>query len=86
MVTQTAPSTTALLEPASPGWAQRLVLRLVGFFVLSFPVQPVRLWAVIFAKLPPAAEWTGALVWVTDRGKVAVSNGAAWVTTDGGVL
>jgi hypothetical protein len=85
MVTQ-PPSTTALIEPATPGWAQRMVLKLVGFFVLAFPVQPVRLWTATFAQLPLAKEWPGALVWVPDKGKVAVSNGTAWVTTDGGAL
>lgn len=75
-----------LLEPNAPLWAQRLVLRLARTFLNLFPTAPVRLWSALAADLPPAADWTGALVWVSDTGKVAVSNGAAWVQTDGGPL
>lgn len=80
-----APS-SLLLEPGAPMWAQRLALRLDRAFVGLFPSAPVRLWSVLFADLPSPADWTGCLVWVPDKGKVAVSNGAAWVVVDGGVL
>lgn len=86
MVTQQAPSTTALLEPAAPPWAQRMMLKLVGFFVPVFPVQPVRVWGVAQADLPPAADWPRGIVYVTDLGKLALSNGVAWTDTVGGPL
>jgi hypothetical protein len=50
------------------------------------PSQPRRLWSVLSTKLPPAANWTGCEVWVSDKLKVGVSNGTAWTQTDGGVL
>jgi hypothetical protein len=84
MVAQT-PS-AVLVEPGSPPWAQRLGLRLARTFLNLFPTAPVRLWSVTFAELPPAADWPGAICWVTDKSKVAVSSGTAWVSVAGGPL
>lgn len=75
-----------LLEPGAPQWAVRFAARLNEFFRLRHPQAPSELMIVLFADLPPAADWLGAEVWVSDKGKVGVSNGVAWVTTDGGVL
>ena len=80
------PSSSGLLEASAPDWASRMLGRLLNFFVWQNPTIPTTLWAVAQAGLPPAAKWTGAQVWVTDKGKVAVSNGTAWVTTDGAAL
>lgn len=77
---------TLLLEPGAPLWAQRLALRLVKTFLHLFPSAPVRLWSVASADLPNASDWPGAIVYVTDKAKVGVSTGAAWVAADGGPL
>lgn len=78
--------TAPLLEPGAPQWAVRFAARLNEFFKLRHPQAPSELFIVDFAGLPPPADWIGAQVWVSDKGKVGVSNGVAWVTTDGGVL
>jgi hypothetical protein len=80
------PSSAALVEAGAPMWAQRLGLRLVKTFLNLFPTAPVRLWSVTFANLPPAADWPGAIVYVSDKSKVGVSTGSAWVAADGGPL
>lgn len=77
---------TLLLEPGAPQWAQRLLPRLTEFFRLRHPQAPSELMITTVAELPPAEEWLGAEVWLRDLGKVAVSNGTAWVKTDGGAL
>lgn len=75
-----------LVEPGAPQWAQRLGLRLVRTFQNLFPTQPTRLWSATAAELPDPAKWTGCTVYVTDKLKVAVSTGAAWVSAGGGPL
>lgn len=84
MVTPAPPA--PLLEPNAPGWATRFAALLPRTFLGLFPSAPVRLWPVLFADLPPAASWTGCMVYVTDKAKVGLSNGATWTTTTGGVL
>lgn len=80
-----APS-SLLLEPSAPSWAKRLVLRLADYFLGLYPSAPVRLWSAKFAELPPAADWRAGLVWVPDKGKVAVSDGVTWLSVGGGPL
>jgi hypothetical protein len=75
-----------LLEPGAPSWAQRFALRLASTFVISFPTAPIRLWSVVKADLPPAAEWTGALVYLNDLNKLAISDGTAWLDAMGGAV
>lgn len=45
---------------------------------LQQPQAPTRLWSVAQANLPPAADWTGCLVFVSDTGTIAVSDGTTW--------
>lgn len=75
-----------LLEPGAPLWAQRLGLRLAKTYLSLFPTAPVRLWSIPSADLPPPADWPGCIVYVSDKLKVGVSTGAAWVAADGGPL
>lgn len=73
-----APS-SLLVEPGAPPWGQRLGLRLGQQFVSKYPTAPMRLWSVDTpADLPPADEWTGAVVSMPD-GSVWASNGVAWI-------
>jgi hypothetical protein len=53
---------------------------------LQVPGNPVPLPQVAFASLPPAADWTGHQVWVSDKNKVGVSNGTSWTDPAGGAL
>lgn len=76
----------ALIDANAPNWAQKFSLSLDREYVGQFPQAPVRLWGVAQANLPPAEKWTGCLVYVMDLSKVGVSNGTAWVQTDGGAL
>lgn len=77
---------TLLLEPGAPQWAQRLALRLVRTFLNLFPTAPVRLWSVQQSDLPDPSDWPGAVVYVTDLAKLAVSDGTAWTDAIGGPL
>lgn len=52
----------------------------------GLPQQPTALASVEEADLPPAADWTGAIIYVSDLEKVALSNGTTWTQTDGGAL
>lgn len=82
MVAQAAP----LLEPGTPGWAQRFALRLQGWFWPVEPTRPMRLQAIVKAELPPAADWPQCLVYVSDVKKLGVSDGAAWRDSAGGLI
>lgn len=75
-----------LLQPDAPSWAQRFAQRLESVFLKKSPTAPVRLWGVVFAELPPAADWTGCLVYVTDKAKAGLSNGTTWTDAAGGAL
>jgi hypothetical protein len=75
-----------LVEPGAPQWAQRLGQRLVKTFLNLFPTAPVRLWKAPQAELPDPAAWAGAILFVSDLGKLAVSDGAAWTDVTGGPL
>lgn len=78
--------TTLLLETNAPPWARRFRDDIEKTFVSRFPQRPVRLWSVPQAGLPPAEDWPFGVVWVSDLGKLGVSNGVAWVDAVGGPL
>jgi hypothetical protein len=54
------------------------------------PTQPVALASVAFASLPPAANWPGCMIHVTDRNSIAISTPVAgvytWLRADGSAL
>ena len=78
-------STTALLEPSAPPWAQRLMLRLLGYFWPQQPRQPMTLWAVNKVDLPPASAWPNCLIVVADQNALGLSVGGVWMKlTPGG--
>lgn len=77
---------TPTLEPGVPGWMQRYALSAAKTFRTLFPDRPDRLWPVLFAELPPAADWRGCQVYVTDKAKVGLSNGTSWTDPAGGAL
>ena len=51
---------------------------------LNDPKQPTKLWSVVEADLPPAADWVDHLVWITDLAVCAVSDGTDWIGLDTG--
>lgn len=75
-----------LIDANAPSWAQRFALRLPNIFKSQQPRSPERLAIVLFAELPPAADWIGCQVFVSDKGKVGLSNGLAWTDPAGGAL
>ena len=74
-----AASIVALVEPGAPLWAQRMMLKLQGYFLPQVPKEPLALWATTKALLPPAAEWPLSVVIVTDQNALAVSLGGVWL-------
>lgn len=79
MVTQAAPSSTALVEAAAPMWAQRMALKMVRLFMPMTPRAPMPVWTVTKAELPPAADWPNTVVIVSDQNELALSLGGAWL-------
>lgn len=75
-----------LIDASAPPWAQRFALSLPNLFVSLFPKSPTRLASFTLAKLPPAADWTGCQVYVSDKAKVGLSNGTTWTDPAGGAL
>ncbi len=57
-----------------------------GVMALLNPGRPARLWSVAYADLPPAADWAGCIVYVSDKNKVGLSNGTTWTDPAGGAL
>ena len=55
-------------------------------YALQSPSAPSRLWPVASADLPPAADWSNCICYVTDKTCVAVSTGSSWVRADGSAL
>lgn len=53
---------------------------------LQTPGRPTALYQVAEADLPPAADWTGCILYVTDKEKVGLSNGTDWTDPAGGAL
>jgi hypothetical protein len=72
-------SLTGLLQPDAPQWAQRFALRLLDTVVLKHPVAPVELWQCSKASLPPAGDWAGCVVIVSDQSELAISYGGQWL-------
>jgi hypothetical protein len=86
MVT-TVPAISALVEPAAPMWAQRMVLHFLDFFMPLQQRAPMQIWACKKAALPPASDYPFSLVIVSDIGELAISLGGTWmkVVTSGPV-
>ena len=76
---QRVPSTGGLLDANAPAWAQQMVLRLTSLFKPTFPFEPARMFMTVKADLPPAADFPGAIVVVTDQNCLGVSLGGAWL-------
>ncbi len=55
-------------------------------FVSRTPKHPVKLAEFLEADLPDVAKWRWCIVAVTDVGCVGLSNGVAWVRSDGTAL
>jgi hypothetical protein len=53
---------------------------------LQAPTKPAQPAGCLEADLPPASDWTGATFYLTDKQKVALSNGTTWTDTTGGAL
>lgn len=51
---------------------------------LEHPGQPVFVYAVTVADLPPAADWPNGVLKVSDLNILAVSDGSAWIRQDTG--
>lgn len=77
-VFQRPASTIALVEPGAPLWAQRMALKMLGFFKLVHPLEPAEMWQSNKVDLPPPADWKGCIVVVPDQACMAVSDGLAW--------
>lgn len=75
-----------LVDAGAPQWAVRLVQRLQAAFQPHVPVSPSYLAAFASTSLPDPDAWRQAVIYVPDKGCVAVSTGAAWVRADGGAL
>lgn len=56
----------------------------------AVPTKPVQLASVVNADLPPAADWPGCMIHVTDRNSIAISTPVAgvytWLRADGSAL
>lgn len=56
----------------------------------AVPTKPVLLATVAFASLPPAADWPGGIIHVSDRNCIALSTPVAgvysWLRADGTAL
>jgi hypothetical protein len=75
-----------LLEPGAPPWAQRFALRVQSYFKPVYPIQPTQQWSIVKADLPPAKDWAGAVVYLNDLKKLAISDGTAWRDAMGGAV
>ena len=75
-----------LIQADAPSWAQRFALSLPNLFKGLSPKSPERLAPFVFTELPPAANWPGCVVYVTDKHKVGLSNGSSWTDPAGGAL
>lgn len=79
MVTQKNPSISALVEPAAPMWAQRMVLHFLDYFVPVAQRAPMQLWATTKANLPPAKDYPFCVAVVSDQNELALSLGGVWL-------
>lgn len=75
-----------LIDANAPSWALQFAQRTLNAFKSRSPRSPERLAAFTYAELPPAIDWTGCVVFVSDKNKVGLSNGSAWTDPAGGAL
>jgi hypothetical protein len=56
----------------------------------AVPTKPVQLASVVNADLPPAADWPGCMIHVSDKNSIAISTPVAgvytWLRADGAAL
>ena len=56
----------------------------------AVPTKPVQLASVVNASLPPAADWPGCMIHVSDKNSIAISTPVAgvytWLRADGSAL
>lgn len=56
----------------------------------AIPTKPVQLASVVNADLPPAADWPGCMIHVSDKNSIAISTPVAgvytWLRADGSAL
>ena len=56
----------------------------------AVPTKPVQLASVVNADLPPAADWPGCMIHVSDKNSIAISTPVAgvytWLRADGSAL
>jgi hypothetical protein len=76
---QRTPSTSGLLDPQAPAWAQRFTLQLLKYFAPAFPTTPSQLWVCNKADLPNPADWHGCMVAVKDQSCLVVAQGTQWL-------
>jgi hypothetical protein len=57
---------------------------------IQTPTQPVALATVLFASLPPADNWRGCMIHVSDKNSIAISTPVVgvytWLRADGSAL
>lgn len=80
-------------EPSTPGWANRLILRIQAAFVAAAtPTNPVKIAAYADpTKLPPASGFPpqggqAGIVFVTSISRIAASDGKNWLRMDTGAV
>lgn len=66
------------LEPETPEWFKRFMLRNEQSWVPLVPSAPQRLLAVATVDLPPAASWPYCLAYDLTLGTVVSSDGVSW--------
>jgi hypothetical protein len=56
----------------------------------AVPTKPVQLATVLFADLPPAADWQACMIHVSDKNSIAISTPVAgvytWLRANGAAL
>lgn len=70
---------TPVLEPETPGWFKRWLLRAATYFVSAQPTGPQRLYALPTAQLPDPAKFTNCIMIDTTLGTIVHSNGTNWI-------
>lgn len=79
-----------MLTPIGPGIPDvfHAVLKSIhdAIFDLQTPAEPQPVFAVVQAKLPPAASYARSFVLVTDLNILAHSDGTHWIREDTGAV